>query len=515
MVADFLPGRHVRGISPDGSKVYMDDNTVISTSTDQVIGKLPFSQPIPPNGFSESPLGDYLYSQNEVVQVTTNTLVSTKLPFYIFTGSAYSGDVPGGPAISPDGSQIFAGAYPIENINTADLTSKSTGISVGSDFLSDIAVSPDGKRLLTSTYAYAAGELNIYDAKSFQPVGAVPNVGDFAGQIGFLGSDLAVVGSGGNPVFQGGGLTLVDLATKQFVQHVSIPGAAVLTASPQAREVFVSEGASGPLTAGQPEIAVYSLGADGILRPSTTYSLANNPMIALDGASFEIRKLVFKPLTNRRPVLDPIGDKSITAGEQLSFVASATHQGGGPLVWGLVNDPPAGAAIDRATGRFTWTPTKAQSPSTYSITVYVADGMLFDAETFKVTVAAALVVPERITVVGGRARRAVDQKIRVTFSGPLMSIGPDAFVLLKQQRHQSHTIRLSVRTSKTGPDGQTVSVLQTAGRRWPLTDGMYILTIQGDQIRDVLGRPLDGNQDGIPGGIGFESFRIVRGRLKR
>src|SRR6185295_14399637 len=49
---------------------------------------------------------------------------------------------------------------------------------------------------------------------------------------------------------------------------------------------------------------------------------------------------------------------------------------------------PAGAAIDPATGAFSWTPTEAQGPGSYPITVRVNDSgtpALSDSETFTVT----------------------------------------------------------------------------------------------------------------------------------
>ena len=45
---------------------------------------------------------------------------------------------------------------------------------------------------------------------------------------------------------------------------------------------------------------------------------------------------------------------------------------------------PAGAAIDPATGAFSWTPTEAQGPGTYTFDVMVSDGALTDTETITV-----------------------------------------------------------------------------------------------------------------------------------
>ncbi|MEK7862813.1 MAG: CHRD domain-containing protein, partial [Chloroflexota bacterium] len=61
------------------------------------------------------------------------------------------------------------------------------------------------------------------------------------------------------------------------------------------------------------------------------------------------------------------------------------------LTFSLAPGAPAGAAIDPATGLFTWTPPPAQGPADYEITIEVGDGALGDSETFTVTVNEAAV----------------------------------------------------------------------------------------------------------------------------
>jgi hypothetical protein len=74
------------------------------------------------------------------------------------------------------------------------------------------------------------------------------------------------------------------------------------------------------------------------------------------------------------PVLDPIGDKTVTEGELLTFTATATDADAGEtLTFSLINLIPAGAAIDPNTGEFTWTPTSNQGPGGYDVTVQVTD----------------------------------------------------------------------------------------------------------------------------------------------
>ena len=78
---------------------------------------------------------------------------------------------------------------------------------------------------------------------------------------------------------------------------------------------------------------------------------------------------------NDAPVLAPIGAKSIDEGTLLSFTATATDVDlpANTLTFSLDAGAPAGASIDPATGVFTWTPTEAQGPGVYPVTVRVTD----------------------------------------------------------------------------------------------------------------------------------------------
>ena len=90
------------------------------------------------------------------------------------------------------------------------------------------------------------------------------------------------------------------------------------------------------------------------------------------------------------PVLAPIGDKTVTEGQLLTFTATATDADAGQtLTFSLINLIPAGAAIDPATGVFTWTPTSNQGPGASDVTIQVADNATtpcLDSEVIHVTV---------------------------------------------------------------------------------------------------------------------------------
>lgn len=86
------------------------------------------------------------------------------------------------------------------------------------------------------------------------------------------------------------------------------------------------------------------------------------------------------------PELDPIADRAIAEGSTLTVTAIADGDGD-TLVFDLDGDVPSGAAIDAATGQFSWTPTETQGPGTYSITVRVTnEADVAVTQTFDVTV---------------------------------------------------------------------------------------------------------------------------------
>ncbi|MBX3732030.1 MAG: choice-of-anchor J domain-containing protein [Verrucomicrobiae bacterium] len=99
--------------------------------------------------------------------------------------------------------------------------------------------------------------------------------------------------------------------------------------------------------------------------------------------------------------------------ETLNVSATATDADLPPnaLTFSLVNDPPAGMTIHPASGAISWTPTEAQGPQTYQISVRVTDNnpdavnetQLSDTASFTVTVrevntAPVLTVPANQTI---------------------------------------------------------------------------------------------------------------------
>ena len=93
---------------------------------------------------------------------------------------------------------------------------------------------------------------------------------------------------------------------------------------------------------------------------------------------------------NVAPVLAAIGNKTVMAGNLLSFTATAIDGDlpANTLTFSLDPGAPAGAAITPG-GNFTWTPASSQAPGNYQVTVRVTDNgtpALSDAKSFAVAV---------------------------------------------------------------------------------------------------------------------------------
>ncbi len=106
---------------------------------------------------------------------------------------------------------------------------------------------------------------------------------------------------------------------------------------------------------------------------------------------------------NTAPVLAAIGNRTNNELATLSFTASAndTDIPAQTLTFSLANGSsgsvPAGAEITSG-GNFTWTPTEAQGPGTYTFDVCVSDGLLTDCETITVTVNEVNVAPVLVAI---------------------------------------------------------------------------------------------------------------------
>jgi hypothetical protein len=95
---------------------------------------------------------------------------------------------------------------------------------------------------------------------------------------------------------------------------------------------------------------------------------------------------MIKPIVdNDPPVLQAIANCSGEEGQPLGFTMSASDSDDDELQF-LADSLPEGAAVDAASGVFSWTPSYTQS-GVYNIKFRVTDGIAEDAQTVKITVA--------------------------------------------------------------------------------------------------------------------------------
>jgi hypothetical protein len=119
---------------------------------------------------------------------------------------------------------------------------------------------------------------------------------------------------------------------------------------------------------------------------------------------------------NREPTLAAITDQNTAELTELRFTSAATDPNGDTLTFTLDTGAPAGASIDAMSGVFSWTPTEAQGPGTYSITVRVRDNgasNLSASQSFTVIVREVNQAP----VIAGVSNQAATQGSQLLVSG--------------------------------------------------------------------------------------------------
>ncbi len=97
---------------------------------------------------------------------------------------------------------------------------------------------------------------------------------------------------------------------------------------------------------------------------------------------------------NVAPVLEEIAEMTVNEGSPVTFTAHATDSDVPvqDLTYTII-PPPVGSTFDQNTGVFSWTPTEAQGPQTYTFTVRVSDGVVTDEQVVTIHVNEANVAP--------------------------------------------------------------------------------------------------------------------------
>ena len=96
-----------------------------------------------------------------------------------------------------------------------------------------------------------------------------------------------------------------------------------------------------------------------------------------------------KITVNGAPVLTVSGSTQVNEGALLTRLSKTTDVNGDAIIYSLVGTVPDGASIDATTGTVTWTPSEAQGPGQYTLTVRATDNgspAMYDEESATITV---------------------------------------------------------------------------------------------------------------------------------
>lgn len=225
---------------------------------------------------------------------------------------------------------------------------------------------------------------------------------------------------------------------------------------------------------------------------------------------------------NQAPMLATIGSKSVIEEQELTFTASATDADlpSQRLVYRLGTNAPLGATIDPLTGVFRWTPTEAQGPGSYPVTVIVTDLATpegTDEETVTIAVAEANRPPVLSEIadlslpVGGTlvvALTATDPDLpanTLTFRGDVLPTGATLdtatgvirWVPAATQGDLSHTFTVTVLDNGTPQLSDTITfhVAVTSTNDPPVLDPIADATIDELAPFTISAKATDPNQD--------------------
>jgi hypothetical protein len=104
-----------------------------------------------------------------------------------------------------------------------------------------------------------------------------------------------------------------------------------------------------------------------------------------DGTFTDSENIAITVTTNHAPVLSPVGNKSVTAGQLLTFAVSANDPDGDSLAYSVVYLP-NGANFNVNTRIFSWTPAAGQAGNHQNILFSATDSGLTATETITITV---------------------------------------------------------------------------------------------------------------------------------
>jgi hypothetical protein len=194
---------------------------------------------------------------------------------------------------------------------------------------------------------------------------------------------------------------------------------------------------------------------------------------------------------NRPPNLDPIADRTVAEGSELTFTALATDPDNNQITFSL--DPeqaPAGATIDASTGIFRWTPTEEQGglPQPFTVRILAVDNgspSLADSETFTITVTEVNRAPNLAKPMNGTVARGAELAFTATATDPdvpantlRFSIDPDNDLPGISINETTGEFRWQVPATQATGD-HTIRILVTDNGDPALSDSeSFVVTVQ-------------------------------------
>jgi hypothetical protein len=154
-------------------------------------------------------------------------------------------------------------------------------------------------------------------------------------------------------------------------------------------------------------------GADQVGPYSITFTVSDGQTEASEVVTITVQR------SNAPPVLNPIGDRTVSANELLSFSLSATDADGDPITF-TATDLPNGANLVGPT--FAWTPADTQA-GTYDVSFVASDGYTQTSQAVTITVT-PVDHPPILAAIGDKA---VDEAATLTFD--ISAADPDGDAL--------------------------------------------------------------------------------------
>ena len=236
------------------------------------------------------------------------------------------------------------------------------------------------------------------------------------------------------------------------------------------------------------ELGGYYQSADG-----NPYTFSGTQVLA-DFATYQVMRLEAGTGGNRPPVLDSIGNKTVSEGKSLTFTISATDPDGGTLTYSASNLLP-GASFDPATRTFSWTPVEGQAGTYPDVHFEVLDGVLTVFENITITVTA-----NNAPVLESIGNKTVDEGQQLQFVVTAADSDNDTLTYSAYGLPSGASFDSGTRTFSWTPDSDQVGSYTNI--RFEITDGALTVSEKITITVNASTPPPSGDTGGGGGGGG-------------